>query len=262
MRDRRFVMTRFIRITVGMFVFGWISPSAWAGPDWEEICDAGSSVGFAQPVSGGGSSVRSIRGRLGACPVAGSEGPDLEDVFLIFIDDPSQFCAKTVPKGESALCCSVCPPDCDSAIQGSNFNTQLWLFKADGTGLLGNDDELGGPPGLSRMGNAATDASGAAVTTPGLYYLAISGGRQRDPISIGGPIFNQASPFEVSGPDGPGGAQPLNAWNGPGVQGDYEIFLCGVRFIEGIPTVSEWGMAVLTLMVATAGAVLAKRAAA
>jgi hypothetical protein len=144
MRDRRFVMTRFIRITVGMFVFGWISPSAWAGPDWEEICDAGSSVGFAQPVSGGGSSVRSIRGRLGACPVAGSEGPDLEDVFLIFIDDPSQFCAKTVPKGESALCCSVCPPDCDSAIQGSNFNTQLWLFKADGTGLLGNDDELGG----------------------------------------------------------------------------------------------------------------------
>lgn len=251
-------MTRFNSMVAGAIGLSCATCSAWAGPDWEEICDAGSSIGLAQPITGGGGSVRSIYGRLGACPIAGG-GPDFEDVYLIFIDNPGQFCAETVPAGESASCCGVCPPDCQGAIQGTNFNTQLWLFKANGNGLLGNDDDVAGPPGLSRLGNAATDASGAVLNTPGLYYLAISGGPQRDPFSVGGPIFNQATLFEVSGPDGPGGTQPLSTWNGLGVQGDYEIFVCGVRFIEDIPTVSEWGMGILTVMVAAAGAVLARR---
>ncbi|MCC7314039.1 MAG: PEP-CTERM sorting domain-containing protein, partial [Planctomycetes bacterium] len=43
----------------------------------------------------------------------------------------------------------------------------------------------------------------------------------------GGQIFNQASPFEISGPDGPGGLLPINNWsaNGSSDIGLYDIQL-------------------------------------
>jgi hypothetical protein len=249
-------MNRSTTKLLAIFAMALSAVPAAAGPDWEEICDAGSTISLAQPVAGGIGSVQTIRGSLGACsPLA---GVDLEDVYLINIQTPMQFCAKTVVKGEVPGCCMPCPPDCVLADQGTNFNTQLWLFSASGHGLLGNDDDPVDPP-RSRIGNASDDGTGITVTTPGLYYLAISGGPDRIPVSVTGPIFQQAIPTEVSGPDGLGGLDPLNGWTGPGLQGDYEIVLCGVQFIEAIPTVTEWSMAVLTLVVAAAGMILARR---
>ena len=229
-----------------------------AGPDWEETCDAGSFLLDAQPVAGPSGAVRSIKGKLGPCsPLAGG-GPDFEDVYLIMIDNPAIFCAKTSVSGTVPSCCNTCPPDCVFAANNTVMNTQLWLFAAGGLGRLGNDDNPLDPP-RSRIGNASNDGTMVVINTPGLYYLAISGGPRRDPVSTSGPIFQQATLTEISGPDGPGGAHPLSAWNGPGVQGDYTIVLCGVRAIESVPTVSEWGMGILTLLVAGAGAMLARR---
>jgi hypothetical protein len=108
------------------------------------------------------------------------------------------------------------------------------IFLGDGT-----DCESGCPdPEGSTMGNAATDGSGAMVTEPGLYYLAITVS-PRDPVSPMGVIFDIVDPNEVSGPDGPGGSQPISDWNVPpqaapmgGVPGNYTILLGGVTFAE------------------------------
>lgn len=228
------------------------APQALAGPDWDEICDAGSTIGTAQVIPGG--SVRSIRGRLSACP--GVAGPgDTEDMYQFTIMVPSVFCARTVMLNDQVDCCgnAIMPH------QGTNFNTQLWLFKANGLGLLANDDESASST-LSRIGNTATDGSGAMVINPGTYYLAISGGPGRDPISAGGLIFNQALLTEVSGPDGPGGGSPMIGWTGPGISGPgviYEIFLCGST--AQIPATSTSWLLIMTGMILAGGAILIMR---
>ena len=70
---------------------------AGAGPDFVEgMCPgggAGSSPGGACSVSGSGP-VNSIAGSLAL--VFGPGGPDLEDMYLIFITDPMRFSAPAV----------------------------------------------------------------------------------------------------------------------------------------------------------------------
>ena len=228
---------------------------ACAGPDWEETCDAGSVPATAQAVTVVGQ-VKSIRGQLAPCPALGVGVPDFEDMYLIRIQQPAIFCARTISGTEDTDCCggSIDPH------HGTNFNTQLWLFRADGIGRLGNDNQSPFiPPGLSGFQNASNDGTGIVITTPGLYYIAVSGGPNRDPVSQAGLIFNQLATFEISGPDGPGGTLPINGWIGPGVQGQYEIIMCGVQGVPSIPTVSEWSMIAMAAAVVIAGAFLIAR---
>lgn len=222
-----------------------------AGPEWPELGDAGRLPGGAQIVLGSGS-LESIRGAL-SLPLTGPG--DFEDMYLIKISDPTTFCAKTIIQSVS---CGQCVPF--PLTQPTNFNTQLWIFKADGRGLLGNDDDPADPP-RSRLGNAADDGSGAVITTAGLYYIAISGGPGNDPQSSTGPIFNQVLLTEVSGPDGAGGANPIIGWSGGGPVGQYQILLCGASFVEqgDIPTVSEWGLIILAIALAAGGAIIIRR---
>ncbi|MHC4349791.1 MAG: hypothetical protein ACYS15_14830 [Planctomycetota bacterium] len=63
----------------------------------------------------------------------------------------------------------------------------------------------------STLRNEATDGSGAIIEEAGLYLLAITVSPQ-DPASDGGIIFFFGEPDEISGPDGPGGMQPIAAW--------------------------------------------------
>lgn len=228
--------------------------AAFAGPDFVEplSLDAGSTPDTAMP-TGGPSPLKSIRGRF-AVP---TDGPgDFEDMFIINVVQPIQFCVQTISNLNTTNCCG----EDYSPHSGSNFNTQVWLFKADGRGLLANDDSAGGSPGLSRMGHTATDGTGAMVVTPGLYYIAISGGPQRDPVSAGGLIFNQSSVTEVSGPDGPGGTQPIVGWTGAGITNvQYEMTLCGVDPMPSIPTLSQWGLITLTALLGLAGAAMIAR---
>jgi hypothetical protein len=109
------------------------------------------------------------------------------------------------------------------------------IFLGDGTDC--ESDDCPDPEG-STMGNGATDGSGAMVTQSGIYYLAITV-TPRDPVSPMGVIFDIVDPNEVSGPDGPGGDEPISSWGVPasaapaaGVPGDYTILLGGVGFAQ------------------------------
>lgn len=227
-----------------------VAGAAFAGPEWPETADAGSFPFDAQIVFGAGP-LFSIKGSLSLAV----NGPgDFEDMFLIKIDDPALFCAKTIFQPAQCGKCFMNPT------QPTAFDTQLWIFKTDGRGLLGNDDDPGDPP-RSRLSGASNDGSGAAITTPGLYYIAISGGPANDPQSSSGAIFNQVNPTEISGPDGPGGANPIIAWTGGGPVGQYQIMLCGASFVEhnDIPTTSEWGLIVLAIALIVGGAVVIRK---
>lgn len=186
--------------------------SAVAGPTFEEVPDAGSSPSTAQPVSGAGTGGR-IKGEL----TATADADDFEDMYLVCINDPNAFSATVDP-------------------MATDFDTQLWLFRLDGTGILGNDNNAAAFPTIySRLLPAANDGSGSAVTAPGLYLLAISS-KANKPLSQGGPIFHDATVagVEITGPDGPGGEQPISGWSHARgtVGGHYAINLTGVKPFE------------------------------
>ena len=176
------------------------------------------------------------------------------------IVDPVAFRAST----DAGDCVVIEAPP--SVVCGSaGFDSQLWLFRidaGDGLGLLAND-ELADGSLSSRIVTPATDGSGAAILVPGDYLLAITA-YDNDPTSAGGLIFDvpAGSRTEVSGPDGPGGGDPHTGWTGtdslaPGVY-PYDIVLEGAEGFSlspcpEIPTVSEWGLVILTLLLAVAG---------
>lgn len=153
-----------------------------------EIADAGDQLHLAQAPCQPGP-LTAISGNIGAGDV---------DVYRITVDDPATFTAAT---------CA-----------GSSLDTQLFLFDLNGRGVVANDDSCA----------AQSSLTNALVTSPGVYYLAISE-YNRDPLSVAGAIFGTATTGQV-GPTGPGGAQPLTAWSGtPTGTGSYTITLTGCK---------------------------------
>ncbi|MCZ6699016.1 MAG: DVUA0089 family protein [Planctomycetota bacterium] len=196
-----------------LLIISLVAARAEAGPDWDEMAngggDAGSMVASAQPVVGAGA-LNSLTGRLSNPPSIGPGGGDFEDMYLFRIVDPLGFSATT-----------VFPPGF------ADFDTMLFLFNPDGTGLLGNDDAF---TGTLQSTIAPPGDDGTMIPGPGDYLLAISG-FQNVPLSVTGSIFDFSLPFEVSGPDGPGGFDPLSGWSAQGDTGDYVIILEGAEFI-------------------------------
>lgn len=85
--------------------------------------------------------------------------------------------------------------------QGTDFDTQLFLFNSSGAGVWGNDD------GLPGLGSYIEDAALAS----GTYYLAISG-FDLDPYSASGLMF-QSHPYSPQyAALNPG--EPLTGWSG------------------------------------------------
>ncbi|MEQ9616737.1 MAG: hypothetical protein RLN60_01740 [Phycisphaerales bacterium] len=201
---------------------------AIAGPVWCEPSpgDAGSLPASANSTKGAGMNAV-IKGTLtGFMPftVRGSAErgeplpADFEDMYLIRIVDPINFVASTV--------------DSIPGMQTS-FDSQLFLFDFQGRGVLANrDDPMTAAGGATLLANS-NDGSGASVSQPGLYYLAISG-QLNDPINEAGmPIFDFGDPHEISGPDGVMANQRrVDSWVGDGPFGDYFIQLQGVSFAE------------------------------
>ena len=205
------------------------APAFGRGPEWVEQGDAGSLPNGSQVVSGSGA-LGKISGALeGALTITGEA--DFVDMYLIYIDDPRNFSATTTFLGGGS----------------AQFDSQLWLFKVDGLGLLGNDDTfIPGPPGDSdgeivsgsTLGPAATDRTGLIITEPGLYLLAISN-KFMVPESPGGLICSFDSTIEISGPDGQGGTQAISGWHNTGLNlsaplgstGAYSIGLTGTSLV-------------------------------
>lgn len=165
---------------------------------WIEQDDAGETVEMAQAVVGSGP-LAAIRGTL--------RGGGDADLYLIEVADPAVFSAST---------------------EGAGFDSQLFLFRADGTGIAAYDDGTSGT--LVSQLPAGTLARFPAAT----YLLAVSG-VNRDAVSVGGGIFPDTQPSGVVGPTGPGGGAPLSGFAGVGAPGAYTIQLTGAASLAVAP---------------------------
>ncbi|MCS7190292.1 MAG: DVUA0089 family protein, partial [Fimbriimonadales bacterium] len=131
---------------------------------------------------------------------------DDADMFVICITDPANFSATTVG--------------------GAGFDTQLWLFRCDGTGIVHNDD-FGSLQ--SRIDNSTGCLNGLQA---GTYLLALTGYNQ-DPVDAQGRLLWNDSPFSaIRCPDGPGASNPMAGWTGTGGSGTYRITLTGAYFVR------------------------------
>jgi subtilisin-like proprotein convertase family protein len=162
---------------------------------WEEGNDGGGDAGelpgTAQVITGPSGPIATIGGDI-------LDGDT--DMYAITICDPSSFSA-------------------DMTISDrTDFDTQLWLFDANGRGVEFNDDTL----------NAVSAIDNTFVTAPGQYYLAVTG-YNRDALDASGALLWNNQPFTgVRSPNGPGSANAISSWSGTSAEGSYLITLGGV----------------------------------
>jgi hypothetical protein len=162
-----------------------------------EIGDAGDLPETSQSTPSGALSV--IDGVLGADDV---------DMYAIYLPNPAAFSATTVG--------------------GASFDTQLWLFGADGKGIAFNEDSSGG------LQSTIDNSSGCLTGRPaGVYYLAISR-FNRSAQGCRNQLIWNITPYDtVRCPDGPDAAYRVNGWSGltnPG--GVYTITLTNAQGVN------------------------------
>jgi hypothetical protein len=140
--------------------------------------------------------------------IRGDNGTDDVDMYVICITDPDNFVAST--------------------IGGAGWDTQLWLFRCDGTGVVHNDDAVGTTVLQSRIDNSTN-----CITQGGIYLLAISR-YNRDAVDATGNRLWNDSPFRsLRCADGPGAANPIAGWTGTtSAGGRYVISLQGAYFVS------------------------------
>lgn len=176
-----------------------------------EVGDAGDLPSNAQTTVGSGL-LDEIEGAL--------NGFDDADMYAVFVADPLAFSATT--DGHS----------------GGVWDTQLFLFDAQGLGVSANDDIANGNGPYNPRSRLAAGAA-FRPEQAGLYYLAVSGW-DRDPHSSAGPIFVDDATFVGTvGPSNVGGGLPISGWDGDGNRngglGGYRIRLTGAQFVESPP---------------------------
>jgi hypothetical protein len=140
--------------------------------------------------------------------IRGDNGTDDVDMYVICITDPANFVASTVGT--------------------TTWDTQLWLFRCDGTGVVHNDDAVGTTVTQSRIDNSTN-----CITQGGVYLLAISR-YNRDAVDATGNRLWNDSPFRsLRCADGPGAANPIAGWTGTtSAGGRYVISLQGAYFVS------------------------------
>jgi hypothetical protein len=140
--------------------------------------------------------------------IRGDNDADDVDMYVICITDPANFVASTVGT--------------------TGWDTQLWLFRCDGTGVVHNDDAVGTTVLQSRIDNSTN-----CIQQGGIYLLAISRWN-RDAVDSQGQRLWNDSPFRsLRCPDGPGAANPVAGWTGTtSAGGRYVISLQGAYFVS------------------------------
>jgi hypothetical protein len=147
----------------------------------------------------------------GANPITGSLSAGDVDMYRIHICDPANFSA---------------------AVSAATISdTQLFLFRLDGTGVAMNDDYPAGSYNTSTLTGAVVQS-----ITAGDYYLAISS-YDNDPVDSAAAALWLDTPYNtVRAPDGAGAANALASWDGAGTNtGTYTINLTGVSTSECLP---------------------------
>ena len=191
-----------------------LTPLTAHAATYAETTDAGDLPATAQVVSGpAGTSLTAVSGTLTL-----TNGVSEADMYKIYVSSPSTFSASTT-----------------GFVPGSNsFDSQLFLFDANGLGVVGNDDS---PAGGSQ---SSIPAGNGFVKTAGLYYLLITGS-SRNPASTGGIIFpsfvdGTTDATGVYGPTGPGGGRAINGYDGNSNEGgNYSIALAGAQVVATTP---------------------------
>ncbi|MCL6623294.1 MAG: PEP-CTERM sorting domain-containing protein [Fimbriimonadales bacterium] len=163
-------------------------------------------------------------------------GGDYGDAYFIYIADPLGFSATTVG--------------------GATWDTQLFLFKADGLGVLHNDDSPAGTL-QSYMGYAYPVNPGgnpwnvwAPANLPvGTYIIQVTQ-YNRDPVNAGNALIWNSSPFnQQRTPDGPGAPGPVASWTGtPTGASTYTISFTGVHSVPEPGTLLALGAGVALLL--------------
>jgi hypothetical protein len=165
---------------------------------WFEYVDA-DALPPGQTTAGTGSLDKIVGSLLAATDV---------DMYAINITDPAHFSA--------------------SLVGNVNFDSQLFLFNPDGTGVAFNDDEPNGTGTWSALSNQF-------VTTPGLYYLAVTRWDADANNAVGELWLDE--PFDVErAPDGPAQNGRVLLWvGGAGNVGNYAVDLTGCQFATNGP---------------------------
>ncbi len=174
---------------------------------WNEQGDAGDLPATAQVPVGQGA-LTTIAGNA-------TSGGDV-DMYCIRVDDPAAFRANT---------CGA----------GAAWDTQLFVFRADGVGVVWDDDTCAsGLQSEIAAGFATCQYSAGAAN----YYIAISR-YNNDPRNGTTACFSTAFGCNTLA-----GALPVNNWSGStSVAGVYTITLAGVTYCSGATAVepSTWG---------------------
>lgn len=175
------------------------------GQSWDEFANGGGDAGALPHTA-------QIVARSNATPcdtpvqvVTGVLQPNDVDMYLICIPNPSAFVAST--------------------IDATGWDTQLWLFRCDGTGIMHNDDHQTSIE--SRLDNSLN-----CITEPGIYLLAISGYGRTAVDSAGNPLWTTTDLRCAPS------ASRLAGWQGVSDEsGGYRIALSGVAFApaQGCP---------------------------
>jgi hypothetical protein len=158
---------------------------------------------------------------LGTLAISGTTGlSEQGDVYKIYISDPANFSASTL-----------------SLAGGRNgFNTQLFLFNLDGTGIASNDDTAGHGT-LSQLPAGNPLYTGLAA---GYYYLVIDGSSSSPANSTGGAIFPDSPPTGIYGPQSSGAFTQYTGNSNEG--GTYSIALTGVSIATAVPEPSSMAL--------------------
>lgn len=170
---------------------------------YQERDDAGDLPRTAQLVQSAGA-----RGcQTPVAQIQGTMGENDVDMYVICVTNPAAFSATTVG--------------------ATGWDTQLWLFRCDGRGVVFNDD-FGGSI-QSRIDN-----SSGCIPSAGIYLLAITR-YNRFPVSAEGqPLWDPlGDPNAIRCADGIRADQPVAAWSGITLaEGSYTIQLTGAFFVN------------------------------
>lgn len=196
-----------------------LSPIKTQAITFNEVDDAGENLNTAQVVSDS-SSLEAISGTL-----SGFDDP--ADLFKIFLTGDQPFSATTV--------------------SSADFDTRLFLFDSDGSGIYFNDDASSGTLQSTLPANSTF-----TPTQSGIYYLGISGFDYSPVNTAGERIFPSLADFpvdvpaediftEVFGATGPGGDAPLDGFDGAILNsgGSYTIALTGAAGVGAAAAVPE-----------------------
>ena len=191
---------------------------------YAEQGDAGQLPATAQVVStvAGPKSLTAITGTLTL-----TNGISEADLYEIYISTPASFSANTT-----------------GFVAGkNNFDTQLFLFRTNGAGIVANDDDPSGGGAQSSIpaGNSFTSSLSA-----GPYLLLITGSGEYPATSTGSLIFNNFTDgtTDPTAVEGPNTTSPLASYTGNSNEGgNYSIALTGVTVPE--PGLGFAGIAIM-----------------